>query len=179
MTVEPRSDEKTLAAVVHGAIIVPTYGLVVTLIVWATQKDKSWYVHVNALQAAAWQIATVVVQMLLGMVMALVMFGGMGSAMATSAPGGPPPTQFFVVMLLGYGSFFCGWGVMILFGLYGCYQAATGRLYHYPLIGEYAARLAERMGPAGPPPAPPPLDLGAGADARQTHSSAGNGRPTG
>lgn len=167
MVAEPRSDEKTLAAVTHGAVIIPTWGLVAVVVIWATQKDKSWYVHVHAVQAIAWQLAAVVVNMVVGIVMGMSVFASMGSAMfgtatGTGPGGGPPPFQFFVTMLLSYAGFFCAYGVMLLFGLYACYQAAVGRMYHYPLIGEYAARLGEKMGPAGPPPPPPPLDLGAG-----------------
>ncbi len=68
----PSSDERVMAALCHASIVLSLIGLVVPIVMWATQKDKSRYVAFQALQAVAFQLLRLVL-----------LFIGMGCYMAT------------------------------------------------------------------------------------------------
>ena len=53
---EKRSqDDYITAALAHGTAVIPIWGLIATIIIWATQKDKSRFVAFHALQATIYQ----------------------------------------------------------------------------------------------------------------------------
>ncbi len=58
-TITPTTDEGLLAAISHF------FGLLVALIVWATQKDKSRYVRFQAIQAMAFDVLVSFVMLLI------------------------------------------------------------------------------------------------------------------
>lgn len=133
------SNERITAAMAHGSIIVPTFGIIVPILIWVTNKDKSKYVAYHALQGLSLQV-TMLLYTLLGGICYMFSFMGFFLTDFTNTPSNQPPAFIFVpfgvmgLMLLG----------MFLFYVYGIFAAlmvALGKNFQYPLIG----RLAERI----------------------------------
>jgi len=55
----PTPDERVTAALAHAATLLPMMGALASIVIWATQKDRSRYVAFQALQAAVYQIGMV------------------------------------------------------------------------------------------------------------------------
>lgn len=133
------SSERITAAMAHGSIIVPTFGILVPILIWVTQKDKSRYVAYHALQGLSLQVTMLLYTFLGGM---CYMFSFLGFFLTdfTNTPSNQPPAFFFVpfgvmgLMMLG----------MFLFSLYGIIAAvmvALGKDFQYPLLGHLAERI--------------------------------------
>lgn len=58
------SDERLMAAMAHGSIMIPYIGLLAPIFIWVTQKDKSEFVRFQALQALAFQVLLIAVSIL-------------------------------------------------------------------------------------------------------------------
>ena len=58
-------EDQLIAAISHAAALIPTFGLLIPLVVWLTQKERSMYLKQQSLQAAAWQSIAFVMQILL------------------------------------------------------------------------------------------------------------------
>ena len=59
-------DERVMAAIAHASAILPMWGIIAAIVIWATQKNKSRFVHFQALQAAVYQVAVILGSFLLG-----------------------------------------------------------------------------------------------------------------
>ncbi len=74
--VDVTSDERTMAALAHGSIILTLLtggvgGLIVAFVIWAVHRDKSPWVADQSLQALIFQIATTLVAYVLGVLAAI------------------------------------------------------------------------------------------------------------
>ncbi len=144
---DPSQDERVLAAVAHGGVIWPMWGLVAPLVVWATQREKSDFVRFQALQAAAYQLILIVVGLLgavlygcaiLSMPFGLVLAGLLAEVWY---PG---------VFCVPFAGLFCAFGIGGLlglvwlaylgYGLYGVVCALQGRDFRYVFIGPWMER---------------------------------------
>ena len=56
MKLETLSDERLMAAIAHGSVVVTGPGIVVGVLIWLTQKEKSPYAAAQAMQAAVYQL---------------------------------------------------------------------------------------------------------------------------
>jgi len=56
MKLETSSDERLMAAIAHGSVVVTGPGIVVGVLIWLTQKEKSPYAAAQAMQAAVYQL---------------------------------------------------------------------------------------------------------------------------
>jgi uncharacterized Tic20 family protein len=136
-------DEKTLAGLAHGSILLGLFtngigGIVAALVIWATQKDKSEYVAMQALQAMVYQAATFLLTMLAwccwGLVwtaMILVPLWTSPGAYEQAPPAGMWIGLFLIVVPLAV------WGVTILYGLWGAARCLGGYDFRYALIGRW------------------------------------------
>jgi len=52
-------DERIMAALAHASAILPFWGLIGAIVIWATQKEKSRFVGFQALQVIAYQIVLI------------------------------------------------------------------------------------------------------------------------
>jgi uncharacterized Tic20 family protein len=158
-------DDKILAALAHGAVIIPTFGMIVSIVIWVTQKDKSPFVRDHALQALAYQIAAILLS-LLGVICYFCLFlASMGIVPLGMLVAIPPDITATAEPTLGPGGIvamlsifaasfspFCFMGVFlvagllyILYGLYGALCALQGRDFEYIVIGPWLKRyLAEQ-----------------------------------
>lgn len=55
----PTQDEKVTSALAHAAVILPMWGIIITAVFWATQREKSKFIQDQTLQALSWQILQV------------------------------------------------------------------------------------------------------------------------
>lgn len=139
----PSQDERLMAALCHGSLILGWAGLVVSVIMWITQKDKSRYVTVQALQALLFQLVRLAVTMVgLGCYMVAI-FSTIFTTTASDAPryGGPPP-GFFVPF-----AFLCVIGLVgMLFFAYAVYAVVMtiqGKEFYYLVIGDWVERFMQ------------------------------------
>lgn len=140
-------EERILAAISHASILMPTTGIAVPVIIWAVQKDKSPYLRFQALQAAAYHMAVMLLWMVGGFLYALSfigMFVGMmaGAALPKDAAmivvgvsSLLPFVAILVLLLVGFGA--------TLYGLLGALLTGLGRPFQYPLLGSWLAQTME------------------------------------
>lgn len=136
-------DEKTLAGLAHGSILLGTFtsgigGIIAALVIWLVQKDRSAYVAAQALQALVYQAVTFIVTMLAwccwGILWTfLILAPLMGNPAAYDI--GPPPGLWAGLFLMVVP--FAIWGLTILYGLYGAVRCLGGRDFRYAVIGNW------------------------------------------
>ncbi len=133
-SVEPASEEKILALFSHLSIFLG--GIVLPIIFWAINKDKSRFVRFHSLQAIFFHIAYVVI--LVALIIILVMVGiGLGILSAgTFAAGKDGGVFILIAMIIFYGFIFLSIFVFIGFGIYVGVKSYKGELSRYPVIGK-------------------------------------------
>lgn len=146
------SEGRLLAALAHGSIVAQGLGVIVGVLVYVTQRDKSRYAAFQGLQAAVYQLISLV------LVVGLWFLWGIFYALTwipliplmEASPDAAPPPIFWV----GIGSMAIPLALMAIVGLYGLWGALRcwqGRDFRYAVVG----RLLERSGLwQGEPPAP-------------------------
>jgi uncharacterized Tic20 family protein len=148
ISVEPSKDSRTMAALAHAGIVIPLWGLICTIIIWITQREKSRFIRFQALQAIVYHIVGMALSTLLG---TLTLF--IGFIWFSSSP--MAFTDFDHTTALGPGEFFPPflsplvyigvtiWSLQILYAIYGivgAIQALRGRDFRYILIGPWLER---------------------------------------
>lgn len=134
---EPTSDERLLALLSHLSVFMG--GIILPLIIWATQKDKSKFVRFHSLQAIFYQLALAGIIILFVIVLLIILFAsgiGLGALENSGAGGGKDlPAFFIVLMIIFYGGIF----LMVIAGMgYSIYVALKsfkGELIRIPVIG--------------------------------------------
>ncbi len=138
------SDEKLWATFCHGSVILFWLGIILPLVAWVTQRDKSPFVAFHALQALAFQLLQMVYWIVITIVAVVLMIGSVvGIAIIEAEAGGSsgePPAAFLFAQFLFMGLFFCGFGVYALFGIVGAVMTITGRDFRYPILGKRLER---------------------------------------
>jgi uncharacterized Tic20 family protein len=130
---EPTSDEKLLALFSHLSIFMG--GIVLPLIFWAVNKDKSRFVRFHSLQAVFFHIAYIV--LIVAVVIIMVIIGiGMGIVSAGTFASGKNGSVFiFIALFAFYAVFFLTLFVFIGYGIYVGVKSYKGELAQYPIIG--------------------------------------------
>ena len=140
---ETSSEEQVSSGLSHLGILMPLYGLVLPVIIWVTQKEKSRFVAAQALQAIAYQIGVMVLWLMMvipwmAFVIAMVVVSATSGHLAEH-----PPAAFFV----GYFGFIAFallfWLVVLIYGFYGAYSAFKGRDFRYVIVGGWVKRRME------------------------------------
>lgn len=129
-----QSDEKILAGVSHLGILFSMLGIIVALIIYLVQKDRSTFTAHHAKQALGYQVAIQILWTLVGL------FAG-GSVVGLGFLGSRAPHLFGamaglfagLVSLLSLG--------LIVYGIYAAVLAFQGREFTYAVIGKYIDRL--------------------------------------
>jgi uncharacterized Tic20 family protein len=131
---ELKGDEKTLALFSHLSLFLG--GIVLPIIFWATNKDKSKFVTFHSLQAIWFHVAYIVgivivvmVAVFGGLVMGLVSGGLAKGHTASSSP------IFIIMMIAVYGLIFLFVFAGIGYAVYMGIKAYHGELKKYPVIG--------------------------------------------
>ena len=127
-------EERLMAALSHGSILVSGMGIMVAAIVWLTQKEKYPYAAAQAKQATVYQLLT------MGFVVASWLVWGILYAiiLAILIPQNPDALES------GWGFWFLmvSWIVPLvlmffwwIYGIWGAVRTWQGRNFRYPLIG--------------------------------------------
>jgi uncharacterized Tic20 family protein len=129
-----------MAALANATIVLPFWGAIGAVVIWATQKDKSRYVSFQSLQAVVYHFAIILGGLLMGAcyMCSLVAFPLFLGLSAASSPSGEPGPLIFVPMtfpfaLLGAG--ILGWALAVAYGLYAAWSTLQGRDFRYVVIG--------------------------------------------
>jgi uncharacterized Tic20 family protein len=145
-TTAPTQDERLLAALAN------VFGLVVALIIWATQKDKSRFVRFQAMQAVAFDAVLFVVFFLAVGCTMITMFGGTllgvaGAAAASAdetAAGGILGLLFSLTFIIPFAGtcvmFFLAIGALAGRAV-AAINAYQGRNYHHPWLGDQVEKM--------------------------------------
>jgi uncharacterized Tic20 family protein len=132
------TENRLLAALAHGSIVAQGIGILVGVLVYITQRDRSRYAAFQALQAAVFQLINLIITL------GLWMFWGLcyGLSMipliqqATTNPDAAPPAIFWVSLISMVIPLF----YMTIVGLYGLWAAVRtwqGKDFRYFLIGSW------------------------------------------
>jgi uncharacterized Tic20 family protein len=136
-------DEKTLAGLAHGSILLGIFtsgigGIVTALVIWLVQKEKSAYVAAQALQALVYQAVTFIVTMFAwccwGLVWMMIIFVPLANNPA-AFEASPPAGLWFGMFLMVIP--FAIWGLIILYGLYGAVRCLGGHDFKYAIVGNW------------------------------------------
>ena len=132
-------DDRLLAALAHGLIIVNFLGAIGGAVIYALTKGKSRYVAFQAAQAAVYQLVGILVTIVAwGCWTALYMASLMPIIMNPNRY--PEPPAFFWLGLLAMVIPLKVMGVLYLYGLWGALRAFQGRPFRYILIGAWLER---------------------------------------
>lgn len=152
-------DERIMAALAHASVILPFWGLIGAIVIWATQREKSRFVGFQALQGAVYQLA-LVVGGFLGMAcymcsFFLVMFLGLpiGALAAQEALRPDLVSGLLGIVITVFP--FCIMGILalaglacVLYGLYGAVQVLQGRDFRYAIVGRRLEQYLNQKAPA-------------------------------
>jgi uncharacterized Tic20 family protein len=140
MNEELKSDERLMAMFSHlsiffGAIILP-------VIFWAINKDKSKYISFHALQALFFHIAYFVIIVFFVLVM---IFGSVGIGIITAGThaighSSGPSALFIILIIAFYAVIFLIIFFFIGFSIYMAVKAYHGEYAKYPVIGNIVYR---------------------------------------
>ncbi len=147
----PTQDERIMAALSHISVLLPFWGIIAPIIIWATQREKSAYVRFQALQALAYQLVMILGGFISFGCYMLSIFGMMFTipfASDTFGPSTSPPEWLF---FLFPGFPFCIFGAMFVFGflfiaygIVGAIMALQGNNFRYAIIGTRIERFLQR-----------------------------------
>ena len=134
-TTEPSSEEKILALFSHLSIFMG--GIILPIIFWAINRDKSRFVRYHAMQAVFFHIAFIV--LIIALIIIMVVFSiGMGIISdGTFAAGKNGSAFIFVALFAFYALFFLAMFLFIGYGIYVGVKSYKGELTRYPVIGRY------------------------------------------
>jgi uncharacterized Tic20 family protein len=154
-------DERILAALAHASVILPFWGLIGAIVVWATQREKSRFVNFQALQGAAYQLTLILLAFLGGACYMCSFFGiflvtpvGIFAAEGISDPS---TAEGLIAMLITITTTFfpfCIMGIFLLigamfvgYGLYGAARVLQGHDFRYAIIGARLERYLNQERP--------------------------------
>lgn len=132
---ESTSDERLLGMLAHLSIFFG--GIILPIILWATQKDKSKFVSYNSLLALFYHISytvLIVLYVIFMVVILLVMGVGFGTMQKNS--GGDMPGVMVIFMILLYAGMFVLIFVGIGYGIYLAIKTYQGKLVSVPILGK-------------------------------------------
>lgn len=131
----PTQDDKIVGALGHAAALLPMWGIIVTAIIWVTQREKSEFIRQQSLQALAWQLFQIIVLFggfALYAVSFFLMFGTF-FVMSETSTNAPPPGFFLPFCSMGF--IFLAMFVTIIVAIVAVVRTLQGHNFTYPLIG--------------------------------------------
>jgi uncharacterized Tic20 family protein len=141
------SEERILAAVSHASVIMFGWGLIVPVIVWITQREKSRFASFQALQTLAYQLTQIIVYQIVYFLAMIPFFGFIFITilLTESKHAEPSPYLVFIGVLLLFLIIFGSMGLYVLIGLVGAVACIGGKDFRYPILGNWIARYLTRV----------------------------------
>lgn len=131
-----QGDEKLLALFSHLSLFFG--GIILPIIFWATNRDKSKFVTFHALQALWFHIAYIAVLLVFIFAFAIILvIGGLGLGVLSGATGGSEMPVIMIIFMIAFyiGLFAIIFGVMG-YSIYMGIKSYKGELCMYPIIGK-------------------------------------------
>jgi uncharacterized Tic20 family protein len=131
---EIRSDERLIALFAHLSLFLG--GILLPIIFWATNKDKSKFVTFHSLQSLWFHIAFVVLLIIYVFAFVIIfVIGGIGFGTLAGSGSKEMPVLLIIIMIAFYAFLF-----LLIFGSYGYaiymgIKAYQGKNVMYPVIG--------------------------------------------
>jgi len=134
---EPTSDERLLGLLSHLSIFLG--GIILPIIIWATQKDKSKFVKFHSLQSIFFHLAFgALIILFVIFILIILLISGLGTGVFSESHHGSTesmPVFMIVMMVILYGGIF-----LMLFGglgysIYLAVKTYSGNLIRIPVIG--------------------------------------------
>jgi uncharacterized Tic20 family protein len=128
-------EERLLSALAHGSIVAQGLGILVGVLLYVTQRDRSKRVAFQALQAAVYQLVGLL--MVMGLWVVWMVVHGLSYIPLAQHPEAfeDAPPLFFWLSLAGMVIPLALTMVWVLYGLLGALQSLRGRDFRYALIG--------------------------------------------
>lgn len=133
---EIRSDERLIALFAHLSLFLG--GILLPVIFWATNKDKSKFVTFHSLQSLWFHIAFVALLIIYIFAFVIIFVaGGIGFGAMTGSGGGKEMPVFFIIIMAAFYALL----FIVIFGSYGYaiymgIKAYKGDNVMYPIIGK-------------------------------------------
>jgi uncharacterized Tic20 family protein len=131
-------EARLLAALAHGSVVVQGIGLIVGIVVYVNQREKSRFAAFQALQAAVFQLIGMIV--IVGLWLVWGVFYGLSMIpLVNMGETDVLPPIFWISM----GSMVIPFLAMIVIGAYGLWAAIRtwqGRDFRYPILGSWLER---------------------------------------
>jgi uncharacterized protein len=136
---EVTSDEKLMAMLSHLSILFG--GIILPIILWAVQKDKSKFIRYHALQAIFFHLVylAVIVIATFAIVFFAIAFGlGLGSMSHGHhhSGSGPMPVIMIIMMFVAYAAFFLSIFGAIGYEVFLAIKSYQGSYIKIPVIGK-------------------------------------------
>jgi uncharacterized Tic20 family protein len=136
MNANHTTEERLMAVLSHGSVVMSGPGILVGVLIWLTQREKSAYASRQGLQAAAYQLLGMIA--IIGLWIAWGIFYAISMIPMMREPAryedAPPP-----IFWAGLISMAVPMGLMVLWGLYGLWgalQCWRGREFRYAILGK-------------------------------------------
>ena len=145
------TENRLLAALAHGSVVVQGFGILVGVLVYINQRDKSRYAAFQALQAAVFQLLNMIITIIIWIIWGI--FYGLSMIpvvmQAESNPEAAPPAIFWIAMITTVIPILYMVAVG-MYGLWGALRTWQGKDFKYLLIGAWLekSRLLEEGTPA-------------------------------
>lgn len=132
------TENRLLAALAHASAVAQGIGVLVGVLVYISQRDKSRYAAYQGLQAAVYQLVNLII--IIGMWLIWGVFYGLGILalvrLEEMSPGAAPPAIFWIglismVIPIIYSIF------VVLCGLWGALRTWQGKDFRYIIIGSW------------------------------------------
>lgn len=147
-------DDQLMAGMSHLSLIVPIFGLIVPLVVWFTQRERSPLLRFQALQAAVYQFIGLAGHFLVvgcQLLIPLMMFplslsgelGTNGGFEDLSGDGAVISVGMFIFPLIGYGLLCLIGPIYAILGIAGGVQVLREKDFRYPILGNWIEKKLE------------------------------------
>lgn len=140
----PSQNDKIMAALAHITAILPMLGLIVPIVIWITQKEKSKYVAFQSLQAAAYQLVMIFAYFLAMGCYMLSFFTTFFTIPFTSENADPSASPMFMlsfmIPFIIFAFIFIGGAFFILYAIIAAVFNIQGKDFKYFIIGNSVAR---------------------------------------
>jgi uncharacterized Tic20 family protein len=137
MNTQPTKEERLMAAISHAAAVISGPGILVGVVIWLTQREKSQYAARQGMQAAVYQLlgffGTVILWFLWGFFYFLTFIPIIVNP--DQYQDAPPP-----IFWVGMGSMVIPFAFMViwaLYGLWGAIRCMQGQDFNYVFIGKH------------------------------------------
>ena len=135
--IDTSQENRLLAALSHASVLFSSPGVIVPIVIYATQKKKSSFIGFQALQALIWQIVAFVFMILtsscmVGAVLIPVLFAtsSQNARVLELSGGGIFVTMMVSVFLMIFGNL-----AFVIYGIIGAVATYRGKDFRYVFIG--------------------------------------------